>query len=269
HVRAPPPPGPSQDRGGLGHAGQRRGDLDDHRHAVSGGSAQLGETAGSRRPRDLDAHGRDAAGPAIARGHEGRPDLPSGHEPMIATAASATPGPAELAPPALGVPVPALVGLVLRDHHQVPDARADLVVAARATVGLVAAHPANVEPRAQGPGRPRRLRHPGRLDRLRGTAVLPRHQPAPATRSTKGTASPARVSPTSRASRLRPLTLNEWSPPSIGTCSAARPSLRRTFRTTSGLASGSAVPWMNSMGTAIRYRWSSRTRSGLPGGWNG
>src|SRR5881397_584512 len=121
----------------------------------------------------------------------------------------------ELSAPALRVPVPPVIGVILRDHDQVPDARLDHVVAARAAVRLLDGEPADIEPRDEGPHLRIGLRATDGAERfVGGAAVLPRHQPAaPATRRTNGAATPASSAPTSRGSRFLPRTLNEWSPP--------------------------------------------------------
>jgi hypothetical protein len=83
----------------------------------------------------------------------------------------------EFAAPALGVPVPPLVGFPLRNDHQVPDARADLVIAAGAPVGLLSSDVADVEPRHERPQRrvrSRRWRVRLREER-RVAPVLARH----------------------------------------------------------------------------------------------
>ena len=50
----------------------------------------------------------------------------------------------ELFPPALGVPMSALVGSIQRDHDEVPDPGSDDVIAARAAVLLLATDVPNV-----------------------------------------------------------------------------------------------------------------------------
>src|SRR3972149_6079337 len=86
-------------------------------------------------------------------------------------------GAVELDAPAALVPMAALVGVVLRHDHVVPD---------------------------HGPGLERAPPRAG---------ACPRAAPQPpATRRTNGPACSARPAPTSRPSAFTPRTLNEWSP---------------------------------------------------------
>lgn len=124
--------------------------------------------------------------------------------------------PAELATPALGVPVTTVVGSILGHDHQVPDACANHVIAPRAAVRLLPTHVSNVVPGHRGPigsvrTRGRRIRL---LEELRVAAVPARHGYTCSRMNASTTG--ASEAPTVRASRFAPRTLNEWSPPSTG-----------------------------------------------------
>jgi hypothetical protein len=71
----------------------------------------------------------------------------------------------------------AVVGIVVRDHHQVGDAASDLVVAAGTAVRLVAGHRPDIGPADQRPLRrgEAALDGLGRAGALAGGAVLTGH----------------------------------------------------------------------------------------------
>ena len=111
--------------------------------------------------------------------------------------------------PALRVPMAAAVRIVLRDDDEMPHADADLVVAARASVRLVALHLTDIETGSRCPRRRVRSAH-GWLRRhveAAIAAIAPRHQPS--TLRMNATVSGASDAPMSRSSRLTPLTRKE------------------------------------------------------------
>src|SRR5919198_6309156 len=104
--------------------------------------------------------------------HQGR------HPPSITVAAPEDPPAPQLLPPALFVPVAALIGGSVRDHDEVPGTRTDDVIAPGAAIPLVADEVAHLD---AGGLRPRRRgrsgARAGRRERLELRApVLPRHQ---------------------------------------------------------------------------------------------
>ncbi|CKT10155.1 Uncharacterised protein [Mycobacterium tuberculosis] len=55
----------------------------------------------------------------------------------------------------------------------------------------------------------------------------------------------------------------------ISTTSVGAETIAAAERTWASVPNGSAVPWVNTVGTAIPGKCSVRTRSGFPGGWTG
>ncbi len=178
---------------------------------------------------------------------------------------------AQLPAPALRVPVPPGIDVVLRGRPR--GARPPHGPCGRIPgIGTPSVRPRGAR-RSPGPaprsGRRRARAGPRGLEVLGVATVLAGHGSGSLCARMKSATIGARPRRSRAGRAFAPRTSNECPPPSIGWTVARSPSLARTGSSTSVEAKGSRVPCRKSIGTWMPYRCSSRTRSGLPGGCSG